>query len=138
MPNAGCGPDFRDGSLLGYKFRRQMPIGRFVADFACLKAKLVIEVDGGQHAENLAADRARAAAIETAGYTVTQFWNRDVLTDTAGVLDQIAAALVARSETVPDVPPPFTRADSLTGVAAPHPPIKSGAGSSRLSSPSAR
>ena len=78
--------------LGGYKFRFQHQIGRHVADFACEEARLVVELDGGQHAES-ATDAARTAALEVAGYCVLRFWNHDVLANTDGVLEEIALRL---------------------------------------------
>jgi len=69
------------------KFVRQYPIGPYFADFCCRAARLVVEVDGGQHSE--AADTSRTRAIEAAGYVVLRFWNDDVLTNTDGVLAEI-------------------------------------------------
>ena len=79
----------------GAHFRRQAPIGRFVADFACLGNKLLIEVDGSQHAEPDAEiyDRERTRWLEEQGFRVLRFWNNDVLTNTAGVVDAIIAEL---------------------------------------------
>jgi very-short-patch-repair endonuclease len=86
------------GKQLGVQFTRQFPIGPFVADFACRQTKLVIEVDGGQHAENMA-DVVRTRAIEAYGYTVIRFWNNDVLNNTEGVLIRIAEAIaIARND----------------------------------------
>ena len=70
---------------LGVKFTRQFPIGNYVVDFACRSARLVIELDGGQHGDN-AADLVRTRAIEGFGYRVIRFWNNDVLENTDGVL----------------------------------------------------
>jgi very-short-patch-repair endonuclease len=78
----------------GYPFRRQVPMGPYVVDFACLKARLVIEVDGGQHAEEkLDRDRRRTAWLESRGFRVLRFWNHEVLQETEGVLESIRAAL---------------------------------------------
>ncbi|MDZ7711869.1 MAG: endonuclease domain-containing protein [Rhodovibrio sp.] len=82
--------------MLGFKFRRQHPIGRYVADFACPEARLVIEVDGGQHAEQVARDAARTRELEAHGYTVLRFWNNEVLANFDGVQEVIRAALGAR------------------------------------------
>ena len=82
----------RNRRFLGFKFRRQSPKGRNVADFVCEEAKLVIEVDGGQHSEN-AADLERTAFLNSAGYHVIRFWNNDVLSSTDGVLEEIARML---------------------------------------------
>ena len=83
---------FRDRRFLGYKFRRQTPRGRVVADFLCHEARLVIEVDGGQHAAS-ATDIERTAFLNSAGYLVLRFWNNDVLSNTEGVLEEIARTL---------------------------------------------
>jgi very-short-patch-repair endonuclease len=79
----------RNRQLNGYKFVRQLPVGRFIADFACREADLIIELDGGQHAEN-AADVLRTAILKQHGYGVMRFWNGDVLTNIEGVLTVIA------------------------------------------------
>ena len=84
----------RNAQLLGHKFRRQMPVGRFIADFACEQAKLIVEVDGGQHGARVASDAARTAFLEEAGYLVIRFWNHEVLKDTDGVVGRIAEVLM--------------------------------------------
>ena len=76
--NAKLWSRLRDGRLLGTKFRRQVPIGSFIADFCCRNPRLVVEVDGGQHAEHAAHDEARTRVIAEDGYTVLRFWNDDV------------------------------------------------------------
>ena len=70
-----------------------MPIGPYFADFACFSAKLVVELDGGQHATAHAYDEARTRFIEREGYRVLRFWNNDVLTNCDGVVQMIARAL---------------------------------------------
>ena len=82
----------RNRQMEGAKFVNQFPIGPHVADFACRDARLVIELDGGQHAESTT-DAARTALIEAHGYTVIRFWNNDVLANTDGVLEEIRQAL---------------------------------------------
>ena len=82
----------RDRQLLGFKFVRQLPIGPFIADFACREADLVIELDGGQHAENVR-DEQRTVVLAEHGYGVLRFWNGDVLTNIDGVLEAIAEHL---------------------------------------------
>ena len=82
----------RSRQLDGAKFVRQHPIDRFVVDFCCRGARLVVELDGGQHAENVA-DEARTQVIEASGYTVIRFWNNDVLGNLDGVLMEIQRAL---------------------------------------------
>ena len=77
---------------LGVQFTREFQIGSAIADFACRRAKLVIEVDGGQHADS-ATDEARTRMIEGYGYRVIRFWNNDVLRNTDGVVVRITEAL---------------------------------------------
>jgi len=79
----------------GTHFRRQMPIGNFIVDFACPAARLVIEVDGSQHAEagKFANDIARTQWLQSQGYRVLRFWNNDVSQNIRGVLETIYAAL---------------------------------------------
>jgi crossover junction endodeoxyribonuclease RuvC len=78
-----------------WKFRRQPPIGGRIADFACPSRKLVIELDGGLHAERTAADAQRAAEIARHGYRIIRFWNSAVLENLDGVLETIRHALEA-------------------------------------------
>ena len=82
-------------------FRRQVRIGRYIVDFASHRAKLVIEIDGGQHAEQATADAVRTRFIEGEGYRVVRFWNNEVLTNIDSVLEAIASALA----TTPDPSP---------------------------------
>jgi very-short-patch-repair endonuclease len=81
-------------------FRRQVRIGPYIADFANHRLKLVIEIDGSQHAE-LESDAARTRRLEADGYCVLRFWNNDVLTNINGVLEAIVSAISLR-------PPPPT------------------------------
>jgi very-short-patch-repair endonuclease len=87
----------RDRRLIGFKFRRQVPIAGFVADFACVDASLVIEVDGGQHLEHAEWDRRRTLALGKEGYRVLRFWNDDVLARTRDVLEAIRLALEGKA-----------------------------------------
>jgi len=82
----------RDRRLVGYKFRRQRPIGPFIVDFVCIEHKLVIEADGGQHADN-EADESRTAWLQGRGWRVLRFWNNEILANTRGVIETIVAAL---------------------------------------------
>jgi very-short-patch-repair endonuclease len=82
----------RDRQLAGFKFRRQHPIGPFVVDFACTKHRLVVEADGGQHVESKEDER-RTASLEQAGWRVIRFWNHEILSNSAGVLQAIVQAL---------------------------------------------
>jgi very-short-patch-repair endonuclease len=86
----------RDRQLLGLKFRRQHRIGRFIADFYCDECRLVIELDGGQHADRITADERRTAYLEGRAIAVLRFWNNDVLTNTDGVLERIVEVATAR------------------------------------------
>jgi primosomal protein N' (replication factor Y) len=82
----------RNRQLAGYRFRRQHPVGKYIADFVCIKYRLIVELDGGQHADN-ARDVVRTANLEKDGWKVVRFWNTDVLTNEEGVyltlLDEI-------------------------------------------------
>ena len=78
-----------------WKFRREHPIGRRIADFACPARKLAIELDGGQHSKREAADSVRTAELELQGYRVIPFWNSDVVENIDGVLETILLALAA-------------------------------------------
>jgi very-short-patch-repair endonuclease len=82
----------RGRRLGGFKFVRQDVIGPFVVDFICREKNLIIEVDGGQHAEN-AKDADRDAYLANEGYRVMRFWNNDVLSNREGVLETILSAL---------------------------------------------
>ena len=83
----------RSRQLDGAKFVRQHPIGPYVVDFCCRSVRLVIELDGGQHAESTA-DEVRTRVIEANGYTVIRFWNNDVFDNLDGVLLEIRSALL--------------------------------------------
>ena len=77
----------------GVKFRRQHPIGPYVADFCCLEHSLIIEIDGGQHAEQMQSDQSRTAVLKLQGFRVLRFWNNEVLANIEAVLEQIYQAL---------------------------------------------
>lgn len=85
-----------------FKFRRQHPIGKYIVDFICLDAKLIIELDGGQHADeqHLAADLERSTWLEKQGFKILRFWNHEVLIDLSIVKEAIWNALKI------DSPPP--------------------------------
>jgi very-short-patch-repair endonuclease len=82
----------RSRQIDGHKFARQVPIGAYICDFVCRDKQIVIEVDGGQHADS-AADAVRDAHLIAEGYRVLRFWNNDVLGNLKGVLITIQAAL---------------------------------------------
>ena len=84
----------RARQLGGHKFVRQLAVGPYFADFACREAALIIEVDGGQHAES-ARDDVRSTFLNAEGYSVLRFWNNDVLSNPHGVADAILATLVS-------------------------------------------
>ena len=84
----------RARELAGVKFRRQYVIDSFIVDFCCPEHKLVVEVDGGQHAMSAKADERRTAFLAQRGYRVLRFWDHDVLTNGDAVLQQIMAALI--------------------------------------------
>ena len=90
---------------LPIKVRRQHPIGRYIADFAIPACKLVIEVDGSQHATAVEHDEERSRVLETGGWRVIRFWNSDVTENLSGVLQAIATE-IERSPTSPRPSPP--------------------------------
>jgi len=77
----------------GRHFRRQVAIDTYVADFACFYPKLVVELDGGQHADATAYDARRTAYLNGEGFQVLRFWNNDVFENLEGVVDRIRHAL---------------------------------------------
>jgi very-short-patch-repair endonuclease len=83
----------RNRQIAGVEFRRQKPNGPFIVDFVAMEHRLVVEIDGGQHARMTAADRLRSVTLENAGYRVIRFWNNDVLQNIDGVLERIREAL---------------------------------------------
>src|SRR5579862_9200703 len=79
----------RDRRLSGYKFRRQFSISGFVVDFVCLDARLIVEIDGGQHADNIELDARRTEILCKSGFRVARFWNNDISVRTDEVLADI-------------------------------------------------
>ena len=77
----------------GHRFRRQHPIGPYIADFACIEQRIVIELDGGQHQAQRGYDEHRSTFLQAQGWQVLRFWNNDVLNNIAGVLSIIAEGL---------------------------------------------
>lgn len=97
----------RSRQVAGAKFRRQHPLGPYVLDFVCLERTLVIELDGGQHAEpaQAAHDEGRTYYLEAEGFEVLRFWNNEVLENIEGVWDTICVRLTQR----PSPPGPLSR-----------------------------
>ncbi len=78
----------------GHKFRRQQPLGQYVVDFVCLEKKVIVELDGGQHAEQVGWDSKRTVWLEAEGFRVLRFWNHQVLRDIEAVEEIIREALL--------------------------------------------
>lgn len=114
----------RDRRLEGFKFRRQHPVAGYIADFACLEARLIVELDGGQHFEPEAQvkDQGRTAVLQRAGFTVLRFDNRQMLQETDAVLAVVRDWLLV---THPH-PNPLPRAGE--GASDPNPPRPAGEG----------
>ena len=89
----------RARQISGVKFRRQMPIGPYIVDFASLDTRIVVELDGGQHAisPQQEHDETRGDWLEEQGFTILRFWNTDVLNNMDGVLSSILDAIQQRS-----------------------------------------
>ena len=107
--------------FMGRKFKRQKPIGRYVVDFVCLEEKLIIELDGGQHAGNTEYDHERDSWLRSQGYTVLRFWNNELMNEMEGVLEKIRLTLspspsptsVRGKITAPPCPPPALTAGRI-------------------------
>ncbi|HEY8011229.1 MAG TPA: endonuclease domain-containing protein [Rudaea sp.] len=95
----------RNRQLGGHRFRRQVPLGRYIVDFACMETYLAIELDGGQHSEQQDSDLARTRYLARGGFRVLRFWNDDALLRTDIVLEQILAALRETSPHPGPLPP---------------------------------
>jgi very-short-patch-repair endonuclease len=94
----------RDRGLAGWKFRRQVSLDSYVADFLCKEAMLVVEIDGSQHSDRRAEhDRHRTAKLSDLGYTVVRFWNNDV----GGNIEGVLTAILAACEQGPHPPSPL-------------------------------
>ena len=88
-----CWKMLRDRRMAGLKFRRQHPIGRYIADFACISSKLVVEIDGEHHAFQVEADAQRTQAMEREGWQVLRFWANEVLQNPEGIWTAIRSAV---------------------------------------------
>lgn len=98
------------GKQLGVKFRRQYPIAGYVADFASPEARLVVELDGSQHQQQVSYDAERSRKMQVNGYRVLRFWNDDVLLRTEDVLERILRAI-----TQPLPNPPLQAGEGVNG-----------------------
>src|SRR5579875_2076508 len=95
--------ELRYRQIAGCRFRRQAPIGSYIADFVCFEKKLIIELDGGQHAEQITEDATRTAWFIGQGFTVVRFWNHQVLEELDSVLEAIWRVVVSSPH--PNPPP---------------------------------
>ena len=95
----------RDRRLMGLKFKRQCPFGRYIVDFVCKGRNLIIEIDGGHHQEQQAFDLSRTAWLNSRGYTVIRYWNSELLADIDSVLESIRMKLEARRSPSPQPSP---------------------------------
>jgi len=112
----------RDRRLNGAKFRRQAPVGPYIADFVCLRRKVIVEADGGQHYEN-PKDAVRDQWLEREGYKVVRYSNIDILKNPEGVLTDLLSYLVS----------PLTRLRGLASAQPPSPPSGRGCSSAPAS-----
>ena len=120
------------GRELGFKFRRQVPIGDYIADFACPAARLVIEVDGDSHGndEAEAADLKRTAHLNRCGYRIIRFWNNEIHEGIDAVVEAIWLELYGGADNHGGAPPPAANAatspfegEECVPGGAPHPPL---------------
>ncbi len=102
-------PHLSARKLKGVRFNRQFPVGQFICDFVSRERKLVIEIDGGQHAVNAEYDARRTRFLEAQGFSVIRFWNNEVMDNLEGVLDVIARTL----DNMPSPSPSRRREGSL-------------------------
>jgi very-short-patch-repair endonuclease len=97
------------GKQLGVAFRRQYPVGPYIADFACTSLAIIIELDGGQHAERKGYDARRDAFLLSKDFSVLRFWNHEVMGELESVLAVIWREIEsARQRLSPSQPPPHT------------------------------
>ena len=92
--------------FMNLKFKRQKPIGRYIVDFVCVERMLIVEIDGGQHSEQIEYDQRRDDWLRSQGYIVLRFWNNDVMQQLEGVLEQIRLAAIGE----PSPPAPLPQA----------------------------
>jgi very-short-patch-repair endonuclease len=121
----------RDRRFLGAKFRRQVPVGPYVADFLCKSAGLIVEADGGQHSERAAQDGARTRFLEAEGYRVLRFWNSEVMENVEGVMEVIAMAI----RELPSPPAPLPQAGEGSAMPSPAAPFPQAGEGSAMPAP---
>ena len=95
----------RNRRLLGLKFRRQSPIGKYIVDFVCKERSLIIEIDGGQHQEQRASDATRTAWLGSCGFSVIRYWNNEVLEDIDSILESLRMTLEGETAPLPQPSP---------------------------------
>jgi very-short-patch-repair endonuclease len=83
----------RSRRLAGFKFKRRYPVAPYIVDFVCIESKLIVKLDGGQHAIQWSYDEKRTEFLETRGYRVLRFWNDEILKNRDGVLETVLRAL---------------------------------------------
>lgn len=126
--------EVRAHRFAGFKFKRQEPLGLYVVDFVCYQARLIVELDGGQHALQQEADAQRTRWLESRGFRVLRFWNNDVFSNIAGVMHEIERSLVSPLSPSPRPSPvkgegvltaapsaPSAMAEHESGIRAPSP-----------------
>ncbi|MGH8557292.1 MAG: endonuclease domain-containing protein [Methylococcales bacterium] len=91
--------------LQGFKFKRQQPLGIYIVDFVCFETRLIVEADGGHHAEQTDYDTRRDDWLRGQGFSVLRFWNNDILNNTEGVLELIVEVCEKNSPPLPNPSP---------------------------------
>ena len=91
----------RNRQLCDARFRRQHPVGKYIADFACPDRKLIVELDGGQHQEQAVYDEARTGFLQAQGWRVLRFWNNEVMENLEGVLAKVVEHLTSSPPSQP-------------------------------------
>jgi very-short-patch-repair endonuclease len=104
----------RSRQLSGFKFRRQFVVGHFITDFCCFEQRLVVELDGGQHASRTATEETRSTFLRSRGYRVLRFWDNEVFENIDAVLQQIAQVLDASDKHKNPHPFPLPRGEGET------------------------
>ena len=91
--------------FMDLKFKRQKPIGRYIVDFVCVERLLIVELDGGQHAEQVGYDQQRDAWWRGQGYTILRFWNNEVMQQLEEVMEQIRITIISQPSPPAPLPP---------------------------------